>query len=415
MLAQILGRSIIARHSKDAPTPDRTLRFTKDGTFQISVFEDLHFAEDASKDNKTNGVMKYVLAKENPQLVVINGDLISGEAVKNSNSNNYLDQVVSPLVDEGYVWASTYGNHDSNPNLDPRQDIYDQEKRYKNSLTQSLVDHSDAGITNYYLPVFSHGGSESATPALLLWFFDSKGGREPTNRVSKRNSVTRPDWVDQSVVEWFIETNANLSDKYGKTIPSLAFYHIPADAMRVYQDNGVDSHTSPGINGETVVQQGAGDTDYTGQDKNFMKALLDTSGLMATFSGHDHENDWCFKWDGETVAQNLSGNGINMCYGRHTGYGGYGNAKRGGRQIMLNEETLHEEVETWIRLEDGTISAHVTLNGTYGHDKYASAARKMTRGIETRSGALSNFHPSESLLYLVYLWLPIVLFWHWKQ
>lgn len=62
--------------------------------------------------------------------------------------------------------------------------------------------------------------------------------------------------------------------------------------MRAYQDNGVDSHRSPGLNGETVVQQGSGASPYTGQDVPFMQALLNTSGLMATFSGHDHDNDW---------------------------------------------------------------------------------------------------------------------------
>ncbi|KAJ5915135.1 hypothetical protein N7454_011247 [Penicillium verhagenii] len=412
MMARFLGRSVEAVQNHRVSVPDRTLRLTKDGTFQISVFEDLHFAEDANKDLLTNKVMEYVLSKEKPQLVVINGDLVSGEATQASNSNQYLDQVVSPLVKGGYLWASTYGNHDSNPNLDPRQDVYDQEKKYQNSLTQSLVSDSKAGITNYYLPVYSHGGSESDTPALLLWFFDSKGGREPTNRVSKRDSTVRPDWVDQSVVDWFTQTNSDLKDKYGKVVPSLAFYHIPADAMRSYQDNGVDSHTAPGINGETVVQQGSGDGPYTGQDTTFMKALLNTSGLMATFSGHDHENDWCFKWDGKTIAQDLSGNGINMCYGRHTGYGGYGNAARGGRQILLNEESLADEVETWIRLEDGTISAHVTLNATYGQDQYSSVSHQVVARMESAGASLDH---SSSLVYMMYLWLPIVLFWQWKH
>lgn len=79
---------------------------------------------------------------------------------------------------------------------------------------------------------------------------------------------------------------------------------------------------------------------------------------------------------------------------------------------MLNEETLHDEVETWIRLEDGTISAHVTLNGTYGHDKYSSVSQKATRSFE--SGGVSSFHHAESLLLLMYLWLPILLIWRWK-
>lgn len=62
--------------------------------------------------------------------------------------------------------------------------------------------------------------------------------------------------------------------------------------MFKHQEQGVDTKRTPGINGETVVSQGSGDTRYTGQDSRFMQALLSTTGLLATFSGHDHENDW---------------------------------------------------------------------------------------------------------------------------
>lgn len=62
--------------------------------------------------------------------------------------------------------------------------------------------------------------------------------------------------------------------------------------MLGYQNQGVDPYTTPGINGETVVSQGSDATKYSGQDRGFMQALLNTSGLIATFSGHDHDNDW---------------------------------------------------------------------------------------------------------------------------
>lgn len=93
------------------------------------------------------------------------------------------------------------------------------------------------------------------------------------------------------VVEWFTEANANLTAKYG-SLPSLAFYHIPVHAMLAFQDQGIDSHTAPGINGERVIPQGTGDTEYDNQDQKFMQALRNTTGLIATFSGHDHDNDW---------------------------------------------------------------------------------------------------------------------------
>ena len=62
--------------------------------------------------------------------------------------------------------------------------------------------------------------------------------------------------------------------------------------MLRYQESDFNQRTTPGINGETVVSQGSDDTDYSGQDARFMQALLDTPGLIATFSGHDHDNDW---------------------------------------------------------------------------------------------------------------------------
>lgn len=206
------------------------------------------------------------------------------------------------------------------------------------------------------------------------------------------------------VVDWFTEAKKNLSAEYDHIIPSLAFFHIPSHAMLKYQQDGFDSQRTPGINGEKVVSQGSMDTDYSGQDRRFMESLLNTTGLMATFSGHDHKNDWCFKWDGHTVDQDLKGNGINMCYGRHTGYGGYGDATRGGRQILLDQDTMKDEIKTWIRLEDGTISAPVTLNATYGQDKYAKVNHK--RSFET-SGA-PGFHDHSALLMMICLWLPIL-------
>jgi metallophosphoesterase superfamily enzyme len=88
------------------------LRFNEDGTFQICVFSDLHFAQDASsigpeKDAKSVQVMSDVLDAESPDLVVLNGDLINGESTYSHNSTHYIDQIVAPMVDRNLTWAST--------------------------------------------------------------------------------------------------------------------------------------------------------------------------------------------------------------------------------------------------------------------------------------------------------------------
>lgn len=373
---------------------EQQLRFTKNGTFQLAVFEDLHYgeAEDLDwgpqQDVNSTRVMNTVLDNEYPQLVVLNGDLITGENTYKENSTSYVNEIVQPLLDRKLLWASTYGNHDSDYNLS-RHHILAREKTWTNSLTRQDVNTSTSGVSNYYLPVYSSNAT-NRIPELLLWFFDSRGGNYYQQLDASGNEVPQPSWVDRTAVDWFVHTRTELCTKYGRDVPSLAFVHIPVNAMLAFQQGpGVQSHYEPGINDDNpLAQEGVAEAQgdvtgtvsvYTGQDIPFMQALLDTPGLMAMFSGHDHGDDWCFKWNTTLPGMNLTGNGLDLCFGRHTGYGGYGSWTRGSRQILVTEELLkHRTVETWVRLETGETSGRVMLNGTYGRDYYPAVADTTT-------------------------------------
>ncbi|KAI1016398.1 hypothetical protein LB503_010461 [Fusarium chuoi] len=381
----LAGQSLRAAAQRDQVDNSNLdpLKFKSDGTFQISVFSDLHFAEDASsigpeKDARTVKVMGDVIDAELPDLVVLNGDLINGESTFIHNSTVYIDQIVSPMVDRNMTWASTYGNHDHNRNLNGTA-MLEREHTWPGSRTDSMVPGSDAGTTNYYLPVYASNCSSNCTPELILWFFDSRGG-------FYYQGGSQPNWVDKSVVEWFNETNADLREEYGKNIPSLAFVHIPVYASLMLQNNGVDENYHPGINDETVIQQGAGwcadkkgGCDYSDQDLPLMQALVATPGVIGLFSGHDHANSWCYKWEDKVGDMDLAGNGINLCYGQHTGYGGYGDWIRGGRQIVVTQEGLENlEIDSHIRLESDEVVGRISLNSTYNTDAYAVTPNQKT-------------------------------------
>ena len=319
--------------------------------------------------------MNAVLDNESPQLVVLNGDLITGLNVEYATSTDCLPKIVEPMVQRSLPWASTYGNHDSDTKL-LRKDLFDRETSFENSYTQNMLGTFgvDTGVTNYYLPIYSaDADSASSTPAAILWFFDSRGG-------AVYKTITGiPGRVDQSVVDWFINTKQNLAKKYGSEteIPSLAFVHIPTFAAQSFQQQGVSATQEPGINCQIGLStQG----DNTGADNSFAKALLDTAGLIAVFSGHDHGVDWCFKWDSTLPNMDISGNGLNMCFGRHSGYGGYGRWTRGSRQVVLDLANP-KEVKTWIRLESNRVTEAVTLNETYGSDQYPKERATYTRWI----------------------------------
>ncbi|KAI5247519.1 Metallo-dependent phosphatase [Aureobasidium subglaciale] len=376
-----LAASTVSTFAIPILQPTDVLRLDAQGSFQLSVFSDLHFgeAEDTSwgpeQDIDSAKVIISVLnAEPNAALAILNGDLITGENTFLHNSTKYLDSVVAPLVKHGMSWASTYGNHDSDFNLS-REGIFAEESKYPLSRTKKMVSASDAGVSNYYLPVY---GNDSAVPEFLLWFFDSRGGNYFQQKSVAGNSVPQPNWVAQSVVNWFTQTRSALEKKHNRVIPSVAFVHIPVNAMAAFQATGVDMNREPGINDDKPLAQqgyasGQGDVrgttfSYHGQDIPFMQALLDTKGLKAVFSGHDHGDDWCFSWTSKLKGMNLTGNGLDLCFDRRSGYGGYGSWTRGSRQVVLQKGK--EEVETWVRLEDGNVSGKVTLNGTYGQDSY---------------------------------------------
>ncbi|KAL6916401.1 hypothetical protein ACHAPO_007450 [Fusarium lateritium] len=379
------------------------LRFSEDGTFQICVFSDLHFAEDASsigpeKDARSAQVMADVIDAESPDLVVLNGDLINGESTYSHNSTHYIDQIVAPMVDRNLTWASTYGNHDHNRNINGTG-MLEREQMWPGSRTDSMVPGSDAGTTNYYLPVYGSDCSSNCTPELILWFFDSRGG-------FYYQSSAQPNWVHKSVVEWFNDTNADLVEEYGKEIPSLAFTHIPVYAsLQLQKESGVNKNNQPGINDETVIQQGdgwcgdeKGGCSYGEQDIPLMQALVSTPGVIGLFSGHDHANSWCYKWDSKVGDMELEGNGINLCYGQHTGYGGYGDWIRGGRQIVVTQEGLkNNEIDSHIRLESKDVVGRISLNSTYNTDSYEATPNQKTFLSDASSSNPSPSQRPESL------------------
>lgn len=158
-----------------------------------------------------------ILSWENPDFVVFTGDMMSAE-VMFPNGTAVMDQLLEPVVKGNYRWASTYGNHDIGNNV-TREELLQAEQKYNGSYTRQgqpgLV-----GNTNYYIPIYPpvNSNAHQDKPAMILWFFDSRGGRNSSGGISA--------YVHESVVEWFNETVSSMNATWGP-IPSLAFFHYP--------------------------------------------------------------------------------------------------------------------------------------------------------------------------------------------
>ena len=90
-------------------------------------------------------------------------------------------------------------------------------------------------------------------PALLLWFFDSRGGNYYQEVDNEGMAVPQPCWVDESVAVWSSST-LKFAQTYSKTIPSLAFVHILVEASQALQlEKGVSPKYQPGVNDDNPL------------------------------------------------------------------------------------------------------------------------------------------------------------------
>ena len=325
-----------------------------------------------------------MLDEEDVDFVVVNGDSVSRDNLM-LNSTGYMNHALAPFVEKELNWAVTFGNHESNKNRRVK-DVFAIEQGYANSRSRSMISGQSAGVTNYYLPVYAADCPSGCrcTPELLIWFFDSRGGFNYNETDSKGDQVYRETWVDEEVVDWFVTERDRIATKFAKTIPSIAFVHIPVDAFYAAQQGpGINPKRHPGFNNAFERSQAAGFCSdgvrngtcaWGGQDIPFMQSLVETPGLMGVFSAHHHANSWCYKWTAEGLPNypvQPGPDGLNLCYGQRSGFGGAGDAVRGARQLLLHQDKISNgELETWIRLETGEVVGEISLNDTYGQDLY---------------------------------------------
>ncbi|KAJ7764210.1 hypothetical protein B0H16DRAFT_441236 [Mycena metata] len=93
------------------PTKQR-LSFRENGNFKITIFSDLHFGENPDdgigtvKDANSTRLMRAFLRDEDPDYVVFNGDLITGDYTLKENATLFIDQILAPLVEAEIPFSS---------------------------------------------------------------------------------------------------------------------------------------------------------------------------------------------------------------------------------------------------------------------------------------------------------------------
>jgi hypothetical protein len=254
-----------------------------------------------------------VLDAERPDLVVFTGDVISGDEAPDPAAA--LGAAAAPVVERGLPWAYVLGNHDDEGRLD-RSELMEVARAQPGCLIQRGPPDI-GGVGNYVLPV---AGTRGGQVAALLYFLDS-GSYCLTG-------AGHYAWFTHRQVAWYRLTSQAWERRARAVLPAIAFFHIPIPEYDLAWREGYDKR---GSRHEPVCGPSI--------NAGMFAAFYERGDVAGTFVGHDHANDF-----------DATLHGIRLCYGRASGYGGYGRLRfaRGARVIELREG--RREFRSWLRL-----------------------------------------------------------------
>lgn len=304
----------------------RELHFSKDGTFTIVQFTDIHWKDGSDLDLQSRAVMELVLDAEQPDFVMFTGDVIytgrdSDGSSLCSDPVGAFREAVAAVEQRAIPWGIVFGNHDTENDI-TREELMSEVVKHPNILAERGPQDIQ-GVGNYVLPVL---GSNNEQAAALLYCLDS-------GAYSENPLVPGYDWIRHNQVQWYIQQSQEWKARVqGVVLPAIAFFHIPLpEYQTVWEQEVCYGHKNE-------------DSCSARTQAGIFSAMLDQGDVKATFCGHDHINDY---W-GELY-------GIQLYYGRATGFNTYGKEgfPRGARVIRLTEG--ERALESWLRLEDGSI------------------------------------------------------------
>jgi hypothetical protein len=289
-------------HTDNAPGRDRArIASRSPRSFKILHRCDHHFQSlgTSRNDQATLEDWGEHVEQHDPDLIVSNGDLWHENP--GGMGLALLKFASGRLSDLGVPWTFTWGNHDR---VSDYQAAHETLEKATHSLYRGGATHGD-----HRLEVLAPGPAKDPAPVLDLIFLNSHS---------------------EGLTDWQLSWLDNTMTALGRPrTPALIFFHIP---IRAYD---APAAQIKGVRGENVC--------FEWEDGSALARLGTRPALRACFCGHDHENDYV-----------VSARGIDLVYGRATGYSGYGKLRKGAKLIDFDlaagtytQQTVFADGGTW--------------------------------------------------------------------
>lgn len=317
---------------------ENTLRFNKDGKFTILNLSDIQDCYPIKTLSK-----KYIedtVDMVKPDLIILTGDNISGYDIPEEKDAELAIREFMDIFEERNIKvAAVFGNHDDEETKSTKEhqlSVYETYDCYIGEKGFCIKDR----VGTYNLPVMK---SDNSGYGFNLWLTDS-------GTYNTENEYGGYACVYKKQIEWYKETAEKLKkENGGKVVPSINFQHIIVpeiyDALKqvkILRPGCIIRKKNP-LSDKTkiyVLPEGA-----KGQLREYpcppyynngqYDAMLETGDVLATVSGHDHENTFEIDYKGIKIINTPT-----------VGFNAYNDINVGSRVFVLDENDP-ENFETY--------------------------------------------------------------------
>jgi len=274
------------------------------GDFKVLHLTDIHLGGSLYSYRKDAKALRACLAEiqyAQPDLVIVTGDLTFPLGVMSMSLNNWapVSQFAAFMRNTGVPWAFTYGNHDT-------ESLAAMSKGDLNSLYMSLsyktsgnllypyVQPDVTGRNNQLIEVRNPDGS--LMEALFLIDSNAYTGE----------GINVYDYIHDDQVDWYAREVERLNAEEGRTVSSMAFFHIPLQQYRtayeLYEQGSDEVTYFFGENGEKMIDKVCC-SDYP---SSLFDRMVELGSTKAVFCGHDHYNNMSLEYRGIRLTYGMS-------------------------------------------------------------------------------------------------------------
>ncbi len=318
------------------PAEEAKLQFNEDGSFKIMNISDIQDQENLLK--VTADFMAAAIEAEQPDLIILTGDNISGNSIVANKTEQAIRAVMNVLDPFGIPVAIVFGNHDEESGVSKEE----QMAIYNSYDCDISYDDGEAlwGCGTYNVPIYS--STDDTDVVFNCWMFDT-GNRDEDGEY---------DHVKQDQLDWYKAKSAELkAANGGEAVPSIAFQHIIVP--EIFEALDVVDASTPGavakLGNYYALPETAAEGSFMGEapcpsgtNGGEFDAFLECGDVLAVVSGHDHTNSFI-----------VPHKGIDIINTPTCGFRSYGSSEsRGIRIFELNESTPAEYTTRIITFEE---------------------------------------------------------------